>query len=87
MDSVPHGWLLDILNIYKISPKIVDLLKEIITHWQVTMKSQVNNKSNIINPIRITRGIFQGDSLIPLWFCLALNSLSAFLNDKNEDTR
>ncbi|MBF2463456.1 hypothetical protein ICI39_14075, partial [Listeria welshimeri] len=30
-------------------------------------------------PIRIERGIFQGDSLSPLWFCLALNPLSTLL--------
>ena len=50
-DSVHHSWLLEVLNIYKISPKIVNFLKEIIPHWQVTLKSQVKNKSNIINPI------------------------------------
>ena len=50
-DSVPHSWLLEVLNIYKISPKIVNFLKQIIPSWQVTLKSQVNNKSNIINPI------------------------------------
>lgn len=32
------------------------------------------------NEIAIKRGIFQGDSLSPLWFCLALNPLSGMLN-------
>ncbi|KAL0859464.1 hypothetical protein ABMA27_010634 [Loxostege sticticalis] len=35
------------------------------------------------DPIHIKRGIFQGDSLSPLWFCLALNPLSNLLNDSN----
>lgn len=30
--------------------------------------------------INIKRGIYQGDSLSPLWFCLALNPLSHLLN-------
>ncbi|KAJ8714401.1 hypothetical protein PYW07_002626 [Mythimna separata] len=32
-------------------------------------------------PVRIERGIFQGDSLSPLWFCLALNPLSTLLEN------
>ena len=32
-------------------------------------------------PIRIKRDICQGDSLSPLWFCLALNSLSTLLEN------
>ena len=35
------------------------------------------------DPIRIQRGLYQGDSLSPLWFCLALNPLSYLLNRKN----
>ncbi|KAM3959727.1 uncharacterized protein ACR2FA_006251 [Aphomia sociella] len=31
--------------------------------------------------VKIKRGIFQGDSLSPLWFCLALNPLSTLLRD------
>ena len=31
------------------------------------------------DPIRIQQGIYQGDSLSPLWFCLALNPLSYLL--------
>uniref|UniRef100_H3AA24 Reverse transcriptase domain-containing protein n=1 Tax=Latimeria chalumnae TaxID=7897 RepID=H3AA24_LATCH len=31
--------------------------------------------------VRIKRGIFQGDSLSPLWFCLALNQLSKMLRN------
>ncbi|XP_052748311.1 uncharacterized protein LOC128200110 [Galleria mellonella] len=34
-------------------------------------------------PIKIQRGIFQGDALSPLWFCLALNPLSNMLNSSS----
>lgn len=37
--------------------------------------------SDLAEPIRIQRGIFHGDSLNPLWFCLALNPLSKLLKD------
>ena len=35
------------------------------------------------DPIRIQRGIYQGDSLSPLWFCLALNHFFICLNSTN----
>jgi len=35
------------------------------------------------DPIRTQLGIYQGDSLRPLWFCLALNPLSYLLNRTN----
>jgi len=37
------------------------------------------------DPIRIQRGVIQGDILSPLWFCLALNPLSYLLNRTNYD--
>ncbi|CAB0030643.1 unnamed protein product, partial [Trichogramma brassicae] len=39
------------------------------------------DSSHPMDSIRIERGIFQGDSLSPLWFCLALNPLSTLLRD------
>ena len=36
--------------------------------------------SIVTNPIRIKRGIFQGDSLSPLLFCMSLAPLSNLLN-------
>jgi len=35
------------------------------------------------DPIRIQRGIYQGDSRSPLWFCLTLTPLSYLLNRTN----
>ena len=48
-----------------------------------TLKVKVKNHRIMSNPIRIQRGIYQGDSLGPLWFCLALNPLSYLLNKTN----
>lgn len=47
--------------------------------WKTRLK--IPNVST--NLIPINRGVFQGDSLSPLWFCLALNPLSTLLNDTN----
>jgi len=47
--------------------------------------SQNENHRIMSDPIRIQRGIYQGDSLSPLWFCPALNPLSYLLNRTNYD--
>lgn len=79
-DSVPHSWLLHVLKLYKVDKAIITLLQHLMASWKTTL--QLNqDKLNVRSiPIHIKRGIFQGDSLSPLWFCLALNPLSALLN-------
>jgi hypothetical protein len=44
------------------------------TFWRTTLNLSINNT------IQIKRGIYQGDSLSPLWFCLAINPLTNLLN-------
>lgn len=80
-DSVPHSWLLSILKIYKVDPRIIQLLGHLMSQWrtQISIKSDTHIQYNTRN-IRINRGIFQGDSLSLLWFCLSLNPLSSILN-------
>lgn len=45
---------------------------------------QQSNKKIVVSTIRIKLGIFQGDSLSPLWFYLTLNHLSAMLDKPNK---
>lgn len=75
-DSVPHSWLLEILKIYKIHPKVTMLLQHLMASWRTVL----NVKEYKTQEINIRRGIFQGDSLSPLWFCMSLNPLSGMLN-------
>jgi hypothetical protein len=49
--------------------------------WRKVLKCRMNNTTIVTHEIPISRGIFQGDSLSPLWFCLALNPLSKLLNN------
>lgn len=63
-DSVPHSWLIEILKIYKISDMTIKLLQSLMSKWNTTLK--LNELTS--NPILVQRGIFQGDSLSPLWF-------------------
>ncbi|XP_075971947.1 uncharacterized protein LOC142973811 [Anticarsia gemmatalis] len=79
-DSVPHSWLIEVLNIYKIHPTIVNFLKSAMINWTTILKLSSPTEVIETDPIQIQRGIFQGDALSPLWFCLALNPLSSILN-------
>jgi hypothetical protein len=79
-DSTPHSWLLEVLNLYKIHPAIIQMLSNCMKKWSTILQCSNKNKKIITKEIQIKRGIFQGDSLSPLWFCLALNPLSNLLN-------
>ena len=79
IDSVPHSWLIHVLQIYKLDPEIINSLQQLMKNWTNTLQIKVKNHRIISDPICIQRGIYQGDSLSPLWFYLALKHLSYLL--------
>lgn len=79
-DSLPHSWLLKILSIYKIDHNIINFLKLTMPHWSTELYCKNDKKEIKTNRIFFKRGIYQGDPLSSLWFCLCLNPLSNILN-------
>lgn len=75
-DSVPHSWILQVLDIYRVSPVLRQFVAASMKEWRTTMRI----KSITTRELAIKRGIFQGDSLSPLIFCLALTPLTNMLN-------
>jgi hypothetical protein len=75
-DSVPHAWLVRCLKLYKVDSTLTDFLQVCMSRWSTVLSVSGTSESFLTRPVRIRRGIFQGDSLSPLWFCLALNPLS-----------
>ena len=51
--------------------------------WQTTMVFNYTIGNIMKDPISTKNGIFQGDSVSPLLFCLALAPLSNLLNTTN----
>ena len=80
-DSVPHSWILKCLQMYKIHPVVMKFIEESMSLWKTNMT--LVHKEGVLEtgPIRIKRGIFQGDSLSPLLFTMTLNPLSQELQN------
>jgi hypothetical protein len=69
-DRVPHSWIIKSLELTGINNKIISLTKKIMSHWRTRMCVHTQNKLIEMEEIEIQRGIFQGDSLSPLLFCI-----------------
>ena len=74
-DNVAHSWVLECLTILGVNEKVNSFLKKSMTSWEVELKC--GNKS--LGNFNIRRGIFQGDSLSPLLFVIALIPLTYIL--------
>lgn len=80
-DSIPHTWLVKTLEIYKIDPVIINFLEKTMSTWRTRIHLRATQGQEITTEeICIKTGIFQGDALSALWFCLCLNPLSNALN-------
>ena len=79
-DSVPHSWIVKCLRLYKINEQIIKMIENQMRNWKTNIVLNYNRGRVQIENVKINRGIFQGDSLSPLLFCLAINPLSVLLN-------
>ena len=80
-DSVPHEWILETLKTYKISSVIIEFLKWVMPMWRTKLILRHNEGVLEIDNIFIRRGIFQGDTLSPLLFIIAINPVSWLLEE------
>ena len=74
-DMVPHSWIIECLDLFGVAKKIKGFLGNSMDKWKVMLCSG----NSELGEGEIKRGIFQGDSLSPLVFVLALVSLSLIL--------
>ena len=80
-DGVAHTWILKALDIYKVSPAIINFLKNSMKLWNTKLFLNDTKGSMKSDKININCGIFQGDPLSPLLFCLSLIPLTNELNN------
>ena len=74
-DMVPHSWIIECLDLFGVAKNIKSLLVNSMKKWKVMLCSG----NSELGELEIKRGIFQGDSLSPLVFVLALIPLSLIL--------
>ena len=74
-DMVRHSWITECLDLFGVAENIKSLLMNSMEKWKVMLCSG----NSELGGVEIKRGIFQGDSLSPLVFVLALISLSLVL--------
>ena len=76
-DMVPHSWILACLTMFKVADNIRNLIRKSTRSWTVELTSG----GEMLGEVKIKRGIFQGDSLSPILFVLAMIPLSIVLNN------
>jgi hypothetical protein len=82
-DRVPHSWIIKYLETIGINTKVISFTQKVMGYWRTRMRLHAENKLVETEDIKIQCGIFQGDSLSPLLFCICLLSLNEQLNKLN----
>ena len=67
-DMVPHSQIIEGLDLFGVAEYIKSLLVNSMEKW----KEMLCSGNSELGEVEIKRGIFQGDSLFPLVFVLAL---------------
>ena len=65
---VPHSWIIECLDLFGVAENIKSLLVNSMEKWKIILCSG----NSELGEVEIKRDIFQGDSLSPLVFLLAL---------------
>ena len=74
-DMIPHSWIMKCLDMFKVADNVRGMIKKSMKKWNTELMVNGTKLGNV----KIKRGIFQGDSLSPLLFVLALIPLTMVL--------
>ncbi|KAI5748311.1 hypothetical protein M8J77_024164 [Diaphorina citri] len=80
-DSIPHSWLIETMNIYRIAPELLSFVTRTMTTWKIDLNLTSEQSTLKVKNISLKNGIYQGDSMSPLLFCMALFPLSSIISD------
>ena len=80
-DNVPHSWIEKCLETFKISPVLRNFLSHSMCMWKTTLVLKTVENTLNAGDVNINNGIFQGDSLSPILFCVTLIPFRKLLNN------
>jgi hypothetical protein len=66
-DTIPHSYILEILEIHKIDPILINFMKKAMESWTTVLHISDGIQTTQSKVITITKGIFQGDFLSAMW--------------------
>ena len=78
-DLVPHSWVNECMEIFGIVENLRTFLQKSMQQWRLSLTA--NGKD--LGEVNVKRRIFQGDSLLPLFFVLSMLPLSLILKKVN----
>ena len=82
-DRVPHEWLEEMLDSIKAPPALRRCISNLIPKWHSVF--QCGRGRDLVSvDLAFKRGLFQGDSLSPLLFCLCIAPLSSALRRSSD---
>ena len=79
-DQVPHKCLKRCLRVIRAPTVVRRAIQQLIPLWKSDLHV-MGEESKVKIPIEFKRGLFQGDSLSPLLFCLAISPISVMLRE------
>uniref|UniRef100_A0A1I7S6I4 Reverse transcriptase domain-containing protein n=1 Tax=Bursaphelenchus xylophilus TaxID=6326 RepID=A0A1I7S6I4_BURXY len=82
-DSVNRDHMFAVLRVANVNVKVVHLLHTLSQQWCVRYELRRNNRVERSSPLRVKRGLLQGDTLSPTWFCLCMAPISASIKTLN----
>jgi len=78
---VPHNWIVFCLKLFQVHSVFTECIESLVSLWKTTLYLQLPNKGvTKLSSVSVNCGIFQGDTLSPLLFCIALTPLSLLLD-------
>ena len=80
-DLIPHRWIKKMLKSIRAPKPVRRGVRALIPHWKTDVTLRMTDGLARV-PIRLQRGLFQGDSLSPLLFCLCVVPLSEELRKR-----
>lgn len=78
-DTTSHEHLLTLLRSLAIPPPLERCMQQLMLLWRTRFALPSGERVALTEPIAYKRGVFQGDSLSPLLFCISLLPLSVIL--------